>query len=144
MRFLRRRELRLDLSAAEVSTCCIQDPLGFAPSISGRLIDVSRGGAAILLDAESAAALDTRHELLVTAGLPRTGARLKRVARVASRREDRGGVVIGLQWCEVESNDRYGQLQQARFEALLCALTESVPRRAGATGDLLARLGQVS
>lgn len=128
----------------EASTCCIQDPLGFAPSISGRLVDVSRGGAAVLLDPESAAALDTQHDLLVTAGLPRSSARLKRVAQVASRREDRGGVVIGLRWSEVEANDRYGQLQQARFEALLCALTEGAPRRAGASGDLLERLGGVS
>jgi c-di-GMP-binding flagellar brake protein YcgR len=142
MRLRRRRDPRLELASEEAPTCCLQDPLRFAPGLTGRILDVSRGGAAIALDAESAASLDTEHDLIVTASLPGTSMRLKRTARVSGRREEQGGSVFGLRWVEPDPADRYGQIQQARFEALLCELLgkPTAAARLGVLGRLEALL----
>ncbi|MBL8896437.1 MAG: PilZ domain-containing protein [Planctomycetes bacterium] len=144
MRFRRRRDTRLELASSEASTCCLQDPLGFASSITGRLLDVSRGGAAVLVAGEEATSLDPAHELLITAGLPGACARLKRAVRIHSQRAHPDGVVFGLRWVETDPADRYGQIQQARFEALLCQLlgrSDGAPAIAsGAVGRLADRL----
>jgi hypothetical protein len=148
MRFLRRRDTRLELAPSEAPTCCLQDPLGFAPSITGRILDVSRGGAAVLVGADEAASLDPAHELLITAGMPGACARLKRAVRLQSQRAQSDGVVLGLRWVETDPADRYGQIQQARFEALLCQLLgrpASAPTVAasGALGRLAERLREI-
>lgn len=145
MRFRRRRDTRLELASSEAPTCCLQDPLGFASSITGRLLDVSRGGAAVLIGDDEAASIDPAHELLITAGLPGACARLKRAVRIQSQRaHPEGGVVFGLRWVETDPADRYGQIQQARFEALLCQLlgrSDGAPAIAsGAVGRLADRL----
>ncbi|MBK9385932.1 MAG: PilZ domain-containing protein [Planctomycetes bacterium] len=144
MRFLRRRDTRLELAPSEAPTCCLQDPHGFAPSIAGRILDVSRGGAAVLVGGEEAASLDPSRELMITAGLPGACARLKRAVCVQSQRAQSDGVVLGLRWVETDPADRYGQIQQARFEALLCQLLgrpSGAPAIAsGAVGRLADRL----
>lgn len=148
MRFRRRRDPRLELSGSAAPTCCLQDPLGFAPAVTGQILDVSRGGAAVLVTAEVAEALDAEHELLITAGLPGACARLKRVVRIQSQRVQDGGVVLGLRWVETDPADRYGLIQQARFEALLCQLlgrpaSEPAVAASGAVGRLAERLREI-
>lgn len=146
MFFQRRRDPRLTLDAANTPSCCIQDPFGFAATLGGRLLDLSRSGAAVHLDARALAAFDPKHEFWLTAALPGTSTRLKRMAKVVGQRSDHaGGAILGLHWADMETNDRYAQLQRSRFDKMLCELMgkgERVQARSGF--DVVARVAALA
>lgn len=136
----RRRDPRYGLQCHQIPTCNLQDPAGKTSGIIGRILDLSRGGAAIYLEPGAADALALEQEFLVTAALPHTGMRLKRVARVISQRQDeRCGKIVGLRWTAADAADRYAQMQEARFAEALDELMQKGGRgRSSDGGDFVA------